>query len=260
MSQMTHSSSYNASVPPLSRQRRSEATRHRVINAAIEAFGMEGFERTSTRALVERAGTNLVAIHYHFGSKEAVYRAAAQHIADTIRDRNRTAVDRAQRALAQPRASRRALIDAVCDLFDDYAALALAGGLPEGWRRFLAREQLEPSGTGAFEAIFKVIQPLFETMFALIGRVIGQAPDRPEVRLLTTMIFGQLSLFRTNRAAALRLMGWERFGPEEVAEIRAVCRKNILRLLEPGGVPAKPSRPGVGRRKLLATRPRARHV
>ena len=215
-----------------SRQRRSEITRHRVIDAAIEEFGMEGFERTTTRALVERAGTNLVAIHYHFGSKKAVYRAAAQHIADALRERNRTPLDRARRTLERPRASRRELIESVCDLFDDFVAMALAGGLPECWRRFLAREQLEPSGTGAFDAIFKAMQPSFETMFALVARIIDQPPDRPEVRLLTTMIFGQVSVFRTNRAAALRLIGWQQFGPDELAQIRAVGRKYIHSLLE----------------------------
>jgi AcrR family transcriptional regulator len=203
-----------------------------VIDAAIEAFGMEGFERTSTRALVERAGANLVAIHYHFGSKEAVYLAAAQHIADAIRERNRTLLDRARRTVMKPGVSRRELIETICDLFDDYTAFALAGGLPECWRRFLAREQLEPTGTGAFDAIFSAIQPTFEVTFRLVGRVIGQPPDRPEVRLLTTMIFGQVSVFRTNREAALRLIGWPQFGPAELDQIRTVGRKYIHRLLD----------------------------
>jgi AcrR family transcriptional regulator len=224
---------YNGAVAVSVRQRRSEITRQRLIAAAIEAFGMEGFERTSTRALVDRAGANLVSIHYHFGSKEAVYEAAAQHIADSIRERNRTPLDRARRALARPRATHRELVESVCDLFDDYVALALAGGLPESWRRFLTREQLEPSGTGAFNAIFGAIQPIFETMFGLVGRVIGQPPDRPEVRLLTTMIFGQVSVFRTNKEAALRLIGWRRFGPDELDQIRTVGKKYIHRLLDP---------------------------
>src|SRR5687767_6523068 len=140
-----------------SRQQRSAITKHRVIDAAIEAFGMEGFERTSTRALVERAGTNLVAIHYHFGGKEAVYRAAAEHIAGTIRERSHTIVERGQALADNADASRNELIEGVCALFDDFAAMALAGGVPECWRRFLVREQLEPSGTGAFELIFGAI-------------------------------------------------------------------------------------------------------
>lgn len=226
------------------RQRRSEITRHRVIDAAIEAFGMEGFERTSTRALVERAGTNLVAIHYHFGNKDGVYRAAAEHIAAAIRERNEPVLERAQRVLDAPRVSRRALIECVCDVFDDFAGMVMAGGVPEGWRRFLLREQVEPTNTGAFEAIFDAIYPLWETMFRLIARLIGRPPDHPEVRLLTMMIFGQVSVFRTNRAWALRLLGWPRFGPAELRQIRAVSRAHIVTLLEgraPRGRAAPPA-------------------
>lgn len=213
---------------------------------------MEGFERTSTRGLVERAGANLVAIHYYFGSKEALYRAAAQHIADAIVERRHAALGRVDRLLARPRASRRELIDCVCDLYDEFAAMALAGGFPECWRRFLAREQFEPSGTGAFEVIFKAIQPSFELMFRLVARIIGCPPDDPEVRLLTTMIFGQVSVFRTNRTAALRLIGWETFGADELARIRTIGRKYIFRLFAaPGESPRQP------RRGRLAGRTRA---
>jgi hypothetical protein len=76
------------------------------------------------------------------------------------------------------------------------------------------------------------MKPSFETMFALVGRIVGQPPDHPEVRLLTTMIFGQVSVFRTNRAAALRMIGWQHFGPDEQAQIRAVGRRHIHSLFE----------------------------
>ena len=127
-------------------QRRSEVTRHRVIDAAIRTFGREGFERTTTRALVERAGTNLVAIHYHFGSKKAVYRAAARHIAAAIRERNREIIERGRRVAEKPDPSAAELVECVCGLFDDYAALALSGSMPECWRRFLMREQARALG------------------------------------------------------------------------------------------------------------------
>ncbi len=193
---------------------------------------MEGFERTSTRALVERAGTNLVAIHYHFGSKEAVYRAAADHIASAIRERSEPVLDRARRVADRPRASRQALIDAVCDVVDDFGALMLAGGLPECWRRFLTREQLEPSGTGAPAIIEAAIEPFFTVVFALVSRLIDQPPEHAEVRLLTTMIFGQVSVLRMNRKAVLRLLRWKHFGPDELREVRSIVRKYVARLLE----------------------------
>lgn len=212
---------------------------------------MEGFERTSTRALVERAGTNLVAIHYHFGSKEAVYCAAAQHIAASIRERSRPVLERARRVLDEARVPRREIVECVGDVFDDYAGMVLAGGVPECWRRFLMREQLDPSQTGAFETIFEAIHPFFEAMFRLISRLIGQPPDHHEVRLLTMMIFGQVSIFRTNRAGALRILGWRQFGSDELRQIRGVARKYIFKLLDR---PASDARSAFPRRPLRRRR------
>jgi TetR/AcrR family transcriptional regulator, regulator of cefoperazone and chloramphenicol sensitivity len=219
-------------MPPPPRQRRAEITKHRVIDAAIEAFGMEGFERTSTRALVERAGTNLVSIHYHFGSKEAVYEAAARHIAESIGARSHAVLERAQATVEARRTSRRQLIECACDVYDEFLAVGLAGGLPESWRRFLVREQVDPSGTSASQVIFAAIHPFFQAMFLLIAKLIGQPPEHHEVRLLTTMIFGQVSVFRANRSVALRVLGWKQFGPDELRQIRKVARKYIFKLLQ----------------------------
>lgn len=43
-----------------------------IVNAG-ELFSESGFEAVSTRAIAEKAGVKLSAIHYHFGSKEKLY-------------------------------------------------------------------------------------------------------------------------------------------------------------------------------------------
>ncbi len=60
---------------------RSNGTKARMIEAAIEVFGTLGYETASTRLLAERAEVNLSAIPYHFGGKHALYLAAAEAIA-----------------------------------------------------------------------------------------------------------------------------------------------------------------------------------
>ncbi|HOA73803.1 MAG TPA: helix-turn-helix domain-containing protein [Phycisphaerae bacterium] len=50
----------------------SERTRLALIHAAGELLDERGLGRVSTRAIAERAGENLGAIHYHFGSKEGL--------------------------------------------------------------------------------------------------------------------------------------------------------------------------------------------
>lgn len=50
----------------------SEETRQRILDAAERILGERGFVGTSLRAVTSAAGVNLAAVHYHFGSKEAL--------------------------------------------------------------------------------------------------------------------------------------------------------------------------------------------
>ena len=59
---------------------RGEATRERIVSAAIAAFAEKGFEAASTRDIAERAGTDQGLVTYHFSSKDKLWRAAADRI------------------------------------------------------------------------------------------------------------------------------------------------------------------------------------
>src|SRR6476660_6733632 len=50
-------------------------TRTRILDAAEELFMLHGFEGTSMRLLTSKAGVNLAAVNYHFGSKDALIEA-----------------------------------------------------------------------------------------------------------------------------------------------------------------------------------------
>src|SRR3990167_7429916 len=50
-------------------------TRTRILDAAEELFMQHGFEAASMRLLTSRAGANLAAVNYHFGSKDALIEA-----------------------------------------------------------------------------------------------------------------------------------------------------------------------------------------
>ncbi len=54
----------------------SEAdTKTLILDAAEQAFAERGFEAASLRHIIAEAGVNLAAIHYHYGSKEALISA-----------------------------------------------------------------------------------------------------------------------------------------------------------------------------------------
>ncbi len=64
----------------VTRKEQREATRQRIIDAAIEAFSELGFEGASTRNIAGRAGTNQGLVTYYFKSKESLWRAATDHL------------------------------------------------------------------------------------------------------------------------------------------------------------------------------------
>jgi len=66
------------------RQARADATRTALLDAALTEFAANGFEGTSTRAIAERAGTHQPQINYHFDSKDALWRAAVDHLFDRL--------------------------------------------------------------------------------------------------------------------------------------------------------------------------------
>lgn len=65
---------------PKSRSEQREATRERIVEAALEAFAELGFRGASTRDIAQRARTNQGLITYHFRSKDELWRAAADRI------------------------------------------------------------------------------------------------------------------------------------------------------------------------------------
>ncbi len=50
-------------------------TKTKILKSAEELFAVDGFHHTSLRAITAKAGVNLAAVNYHFGSKEALLEA-----------------------------------------------------------------------------------------------------------------------------------------------------------------------------------------
>ena len=61
-------------------QQRSLETRERLVDAALLVFAEHGFAGAGTREIARRAGVALAALPYHFTTKEALWKAAADRI------------------------------------------------------------------------------------------------------------------------------------------------------------------------------------
>ncbi|MFQ5746903.1 MAG: TetR/AcrR family transcriptional regulator [Gemmatimonadota bacterium] len=71
----------------------SRDTRSSLIEAGRTLFAEGGYEGTSVRAITGRAGANLGAVTYHFGSKEALYHAVLEAVLAPLRSKLERASD-----------------------------------------------------------------------------------------------------------------------------------------------------------------------
>jgi AcrR family transcriptional regulator len=62
-------------------------TKQQIINVAERLFAEHGFAGTTLRNVISEAGVNLAAVHYHFGSKEELFRAVVARFARPVVDR-----------------------------------------------------------------------------------------------------------------------------------------------------------------------------
>jgi AcrR family transcriptional regulator len=59
-------------------------TKEQIISVAKRLFAERGFAGTTLRNVISEADVNLAAVHYHFGSKEELFRAVVQRFARPI--------------------------------------------------------------------------------------------------------------------------------------------------------------------------------
>ncbi len=218
----------NRSKSPLGRsacQDRSERTRQRLIEVAVEVFSELGYEAASTRTIVDRAQANLVSIPYYFGSKQGLYYAAAEYIGAEVTGRFQAACDRARQGLAQSGLSRHQTLELFIEFMVDFAHVMLGTDAPDCWGQFILREQSQP--TEAFDILFAHFSSTLNIGIEFISRLTGRPAEAPATRLqfLTTM---SMVLFtRTHRASLLRTMQWKSIGPTERHQVEEMLRQNM---------------------------------
>jgi AcrR family transcriptional regulator len=76
----------------------SLSTCDRLLDSAERLFAEEGFHMTSLRQITQAAGTNLAAVNYHFGSKQALIVAVFRRRLDSL---NQARLERLASALNQ---------------------------------------------------------------------------------------------------------------------------------------------------------------
>lgn len=155
---------------PRRTQQRSVDTRDRLVEAALEIFAARGFDGATTRAISERAGVALAALPYHFETKDALWRAAADRIFGRLGERFAELL-RGLGGLELHERLRRLIVE-----FTRFAAAH-----PE-LHRFMLQEGTSPSARLAWLGETH-LRPLYTFVCGLIAEAQAQGvvgPGRPE--------------------------------------------------------------------------------
>ncbi|MFI5409222.1 CerR family C-terminal domain-containing protein [Kaistia sp. UC242_56] len=206
------------------RQDRGAETRHNLLIAALDVFGRYGFEGAATRDIAKRAGANLAAIVYHFGSKDALHRAVAEYVVEQMQKRIGDSIDTADEALkgSIDRATARRLLQRIVDVHIDSM---LGEAEAELWGRFIMREQMEPSST--FDIIYDFMMKCQGTTTELIAFLLNLDPRSEEATFRAFAISGQFVIFCVARPMVAKKLGRDTLACGDRDQIRRVVAEHI---------------------------------
>ncbi|PVZ87062.1 transcriptional regulator [Serratia sp. S1B] len=218
--------------PPSPNTPRGEQARQQLINAAIEVFGEHGLSGATTREIALRAGQNIAAITYYFNSKEGLYLAVAQWIADFIQQNFRQQTEEVERFWQLP-AEQRLPEHHLHHLKVGLLAFSALMTQPQTLNisKIMSREQLSP--TEAYPLIHQqVIAPLHHTLCRLLAGCTGLDQHSTKIVLHTHALIGEVLAFRVARETLLRQADWQQIGSEEATQIGVMLAEHIEILVE----------------------------
>jgi AcrR family transcriptional regulator len=162
-------------------------TRTRILDAAEELFMQHGFEGTSMRPLTSKAGVNLAAVNYHFGSKHALIEAVFRRRLDPMNLARIAELEmlEAEERPSSPETIIRAFITPGLRLLED----AKGGG--RNFARLLGRTYTEPN-KAVRALIGQMYAPTMQRYKAALERALPQMP-REELVWRMHFMFGTLA-------------------------------------------------------------------
>jgi TetR/AcrR family transcriptional regulator, regulator of cefoperazone and chloramphenicol sensitivity len=177
----------------MAQMKRSEVTRQRLLEAAVEVFAQEGFRGATIHQICGQAGANISAAHYHFGDKEGLYAAVFEYA------ERRSAEEWPLREPppGTPEERLRAHVTA-------FLTRLLDPRRPAWMARLLARELIEP--TPALDRLVRRrMRTNHDQLAGIIGDLLGPDAEPQAVRLCTLSVIAQCAFYRNSAPIVERL-------------------------------------------------------
>jgi TetR/AcrR family transcriptional regulator, regulator of cefoperazone and chloramphenicol sensitivity len=214
-------------------------TKTRLVAAAAALFAERGFHGTKIRDIATRAGVNVAAGHYHFGSKRDLYlevlRAEFAQIRSVLARRGAALPPEGLDGLARPALAEliRARAKVMLDL--------LIGPPPGLHGTLMQREMCDPSA--ALPVIVEeFVQPMVEEMEEIVAHL-EPGLGRTALRRTVFSIMAQAIFYRFTMPATLHMMRARAYPKGLAAELAAHIAEFSL-----GGIERVAAAGGRGRR------------
>lgn len=185
------------------------ATQRQLLEAAGEIFAEHGYAKATSKEICERAGANVAAVNYHFGSKDGLYAAVLEEAHSRIVSIETVAA--AAQSRIEPRLKLRMflsrIVGEVCKADDG------------GWElRVLSRELLSRSPLMA-GLIQNQIAPKAKFVRSIIAEIMQLPVDDPAVsRALINLMGPILMLVITERSLQKQVVPQLDLEPQAMTE------------------------------------------
>ncbi|MCE5281488.1 MAG: CerR family C-terminal domain-containing protein [Deltaproteobacteria bacterium] len=186
-------------------------TRGKLLAAAGEVFAGKGFRDATVAEICRRAGTNVAAVNYHFGSKESLYREAWRHA--FVQSVEAHPPDGGVAAEAPAEERLRGQIFALLNRIADENNQEI---------RFMQREVMNPTGL-LKEVMREALRPLQERTRNLVRELLGPKAVEQDAQFCEVGIISQCinPMVIRNRSRAEE---GAQEGPPGIVDIEAYAR------------------------------------
>ncbi|HEB75513.1 MAG TPA: TetR/AcrR family transcriptional regulator [Nitrospirae bacterium] len=149
-------------------------TKERILDAAEYLFARRGFHNTSLRAITSRAGVNLAAVNYHFGSKYALLEAVFQRRLIPLNRLRRDNIERVREA-ARREGRRPGVRETLLAFIEPTLAFRKSGSGAEDYIVLVGRAMSDPEDT-VRDVFIRHIAPLFHLLFETLREALPEVP------------------------------------------------------------------------------------
>ena len=186
--------------------------RNRILAAADQLFGEQGFDGATTREIADRSGVNKALIHYHFGAKEKLFHAVLDRYYDRLRELLAATLGAAD---GTPRR-----YEVLVDAYVDFLCAN---------QRFSRMLQREIAGGRHVERIAAHMVPPFRGGVAVIEQTFPRASGGPlAAPHVLVSFFGMIAAWFTYAPVVDQLLGQDSLAPDSIA----ARKQHLRRMLE----------------------------